>query len=129
MSERAVPNHSYIEASRVKGTAVYNRDGERLGTVEDIVLTKVGGEAVFAVLSFGGFLGMGDHHYPIRWSLLDYDTHLGGYVVNLTRSEIEGSPRYAPGAEVDWGDPVWGVRTNEDERPPVMDPVEGERRR
>jgi sporulation protein YlmC with PRC-barrel domain len=133
MAEVERPSHAYIQGSRVTGTAVYGADGERLGTIEDIVLTKVEGQAVYAVLSFGGFLGMGDRHHPIPWSLLRYDEGLGGYIVNLSREELGRAPGYARDAEPDWsdpmwGDPVWGTRTREDDRPPVMDPVEGERR-
>ncbi len=69
-----------IAASKVNGTAVYNGDGEHLGSVYDILLDKRSGHADYAILSFGGFLGIGDRYHPLPWSQLRYDTQLGGYV-------------------------------------------------
>ena len=126
MQHTSVPNHAYINAARVTGTPVYDLAGEKLGTIEDIVLTKVEGQAVYAVLSFGGFLGMGDRHYPLPWSILTYDTGQDGYVVSLTREQLEGAPSYGVGEEPDWGDPAWGTRVSDHYSRPVMDPVEGE---
>jgi sporulation protein YlmC with PRC-barrel domain len=126
MTETSVPNPAYIQASRVTGTKVYNPQGETLGRIEDVVLTKVEGQAVYAVLSFGGFLGMGDEHYPLPWSILRYDTEQGGYVVNLTREQLEGAPSYGREREPDWGDPAYGTRISDHYSRPVVDPVEGE---
>ena len=56
---------SAILASRVKGTAVYNDSGDKIGTVEDIVLDKQSNRIMFAALGFGGFLGMGEKYYPV----------------------------------------------------------------
>ena len=123
------PNDSYIQATRVTGTPVYNHQGEKLGQIEDIVLTKVEGQAVYAVLSFGGFLGMGHEHYPLPWSILTFDTERGGYVVNLSREHLEGAPRHAAGDTQELGDPAWHTRVTDYYSRPVMDPVEGEIRR
>ena len=126
MQHTSVPNHAYITATRVTGTPVYNPDGEKLGTIEDVVLTKVEGQAVYAVLSFGGFLGMGDRHYPLPWSALTYDPEKGGYVVSLTRDQLEGAPSYGARDEPNWSDPAWGTRVSDHYSRPVVDPVEGE---
>jgi hypothetical protein len=126
MHHASVPNSAYIQASRVTGTPVYNPAGETLGQVEDIVLSKVEGQAVYAVLSFGGFLGIGHDHYPLPWSILHYDTGRGGYVVNLNRDQIERAPRHAAGETPEWGDPAWHTRVSDHYSRPVMDPVEGE---
>ncbi|MCF8709663.1 PRC-barrel domain-containing protein [Rhizorhapis sp. SPR117] len=83
-----------IASDRVEGTAVYNRAGERLGKVENFMVDKVSGTARYAVLSFGGFLGMGKEHYPLPWNLLTYDSDQDGYVVDLDKSTLEGAPRY-----------------------------------
>ena len=73
-------NHdSLIDSSRVEGTAVYNLEGEQIGSIEHLMLEKRGGRVAHAVMSFGGFLGIGEEHYPIPWSKLTYDTELGGY--------------------------------------------------
>jgi sporulation protein YlmC with PRC-barrel domain len=92
-----------IAASKVNGTAVYNGDGEHLGSVYDILLDKRSGHADYAILSFGGFLGIGDRYHPLPWSQLRYDTQLGGYVVGLDRGQLEAAPTYD---EADLG--VWG---------------------
>lgn len=83
-----------IASDKVEGTAVYNRQGERLGSVSNFMVDKVSGNAQYAVLSFGGFLGMGQDHYPLPWTMLTYDTTKGGYVVDLDKTLLEGAPRY-----------------------------------
>src|ERR1700742_3300638 len=84
-----------ILASKVKGTAVYNRAGERIGTVEDIVLDKQSNQIMFAALGFGGVLGIGENYYPVPWSVLDYDEQKGGYVVPLTKERLDKAPSYS----------------------------------
>jgi hypothetical protein len=91
--------HRLIASNRVEGTAVYNRDGEKLGRIENFMVDKVSGRAEYAVMSFGGFLGIGDDHYPLPWSKLTYDTEQGGYVVDLDRDKLENGPKYRAGEE------------------------------
>jgi len=93
-----------ISADKVEGTAVYDRAGNRLGTVEDLMIDKVSGRVAFAVMSFGGFLGIGENHHPLPWSVLTYDTVRGGYVVDLTKEQLEGAPAYASADNVDLSD-------------------------
>jgi len=85
---------SAILASRVKGTAVYNSSGEKIGTVEDVVLDKTSNQIMFAALGFGGVMGIGEKYYPVPWSLLAYDEDKGGYVVPLDRERIKNAPAY-----------------------------------
>ena len=93
-----------ITASRVIGTAVYNTAGDRIGTIEDVMLEKMSNGIMFAVIGFGGFLGIGENHHPLPWSVLTYDTTKGGYVVDLTREQLEGAPTYAAADNVDLSD-------------------------
>ena len=83
-----------IRASKVQGTSVYNTSGESIGTVEDVVLSKQSNDIMFAVLGFGGFLGMGEKFHPVPWSLLNYDKDKGGYVVPLTKDVLKAAPAY-----------------------------------
>ena len=83
-----------ILASKVKGTAVYNEAGEKIGTVEDVVLDKASNQIMFAALGFGGVMGIGEKYYPIPWSLLQYNKEKGGYVVPLNKERIEKAPAY-----------------------------------
>lgn len=102
-----------IAADQVEGTRVYNRAGENLGSVEDIMIDKLSGKIAYAVVSFGGFLGMGDRHYPLPWEKLDYDTNMGGFVVDLDKKMLEGAPSYTDEESVGWEDPTWGRRVND----------------
>jgi sporulation protein YlmC with PRC-barrel domain len=63
-----------IRASRVIGTSVYNTAGENIGTIEDVMLDKLSNGIMFAVIGFGGFLGIGEKYHAIPWSVLDYET-------------------------------------------------------
>jgi sporulation protein YlmC with PRC-barrel domain len=102
-----------IAASKVNGTNVYNRAGEKLGSVYDVMLDKRSGKADYAIMSFGGFLGMGDSYHPLPWDQLTYDTNMGGYVVNLDRARLEGAPSYATSDTTAWDDPEYGRRVND----------------
>jgi len=83
-----------ILASKVKGTTVYNNAGDKIGTVEDVVLDKLSNQIMFAALGFGGLMGIGEKYYPVPWSMLNYSQDKGGYVVPLDKSQIENAPAY-----------------------------------
>ena len=55
------------------------------------------------MLSFGGFLGVGTDQYPLPWSTLKYDEDLGGYVVNISKEQLERAPKFAQSDTWDWG--------------------------
>jgi sporulation protein YlmC with PRC-barrel domain len=93
-----------IAASKVNGTAVYNTSGEKLGSIYDVMLEKMSGKASYAIMSFGGFLGMGEQYHPLPWDQLTYDQGQGGYVVNLDRQRLEGAPVYSAGDLNTWDD-------------------------
>jgi hypothetical protein len=96
-----------ISSDKVDGTAVYNREAEKLGSIHTLMIDKVSGKVAYAVMSFGGFLGMGDRYHPLPWNVLTYDTSQGGYVVDLDRSRLEGAPTYASSETPNWGDRRW----------------------
>ena len=116
-------SHSLIASDRVEGTPVRRSSGEKIGTIERLMIDKISGNVAYAVLSFGGFLGMGQKHLPIPWVRLTYDRNLGAYHLDLTADELKGAPSFAAGQEFDWGDrsreieihnyyrvpPYWGV--------------------
>ncbi|CAM5761748.1 photosystem reaction center subunit H [Labrys miyagiensis] len=95
-----------IGSDKVEGTAVYGADGERIGSVERVMLDKRSGQVSYAVLAFGGFLGIGDDHYPLSWDSLKYNTDLGGYQVAVTEDDLTSAPRYTHEEEWDWNDPA-----------------------
>src|SRR5215207_6584890 len=95
-----------IASNRVEGTEVYNRAGEHLGEIYNFMVDKFSGQVAYAVMSFGGFLGIGERYHPLPWASLDYDVNQGGYVVDLDRSKLELAPSY--GREEDpWRDPAY----------------------
>jgi hypothetical protein len=106
MAERETS--SLIASDKVEGTAVYGPDQNKIGTVERVMIDKLSGKVAYAVISYGGFLGMGEEYYPTPWSNLKYDTNLEGYLVNFTRDQIEAAPKYAD--ENDW---QWSRETDQ----------------
>jgi hypothetical protein len=93
-----------ISAGKVQGTNVYNTQGDALGEVHDVMIDKRSGKIAYAVMSFGGFLGMGNQYHPLPWNTLKYDTRQGGYVVGMTKQQLEGAPSFAPTDSPAWGD-------------------------
>ncbi|WP_291202671.1 PRC-barrel domain-containing protein [Hyphomonas sp.] len=81
-----------ISSSRVEGTAVFNLDGEKLGTVDSVMIDRSTGHVVYAVMAFGGFLRMGEKRHPMPWKTMVYDKQREGYVVSLSRVDLEAAP-------------------------------------
>lgn len=101
-----------ISSERVEGTDVYNRAGEKLGSIDDLMIDKHSGHVRYAVLEFGGFLGMGTDRYPLPWNMLKYDTSLDGYVVPLDKSQLDKAPRYSADERPPF-DEAYGRRVND----------------
>jgi len=102
MTTEARETAGLIGSDKVEGTAVYGADGSKIGSIERVMLGKTDGRIAYAVLGFGGFLGIGDDHYPLPWDQLTYDTSLGGYRVAITEKQLEGAPKYSD--TWDWED-------------------------
>ena len=88
------PNHSLITTDRVNGTPVFNLAGERIGHIDNLSINKTSGQVIYALLSFGGFLGMGERFHPLPWNVLDYDPAKEGYVVPLEKAQLDTAPSY-----------------------------------
>lgn len=93
-----------IAARKVNGTTVYGANGGKIGSIYDVMLEKNSGRADYAILSFGGFLGIGEKYHPLPWNQLRYDTQLGGYVVDLNRERLEGAPSFEQDELSAWDD-------------------------
>lgn len=102
-----------ISSSKVQGTEVYGPGGDHVGEIDHMMIERVSGRVVYAVMSFGGFLGMGKDFYPIPWNALKYDTTLDGYRTDITREQVEGAPAYAGGETFDWNDDEWHSRVHD----------------
>lgn len=84
-----------IAAEKVRGTSVYNSAGDDLGTIHDLMIDKRAGRVAYAVMSFGGFLGMGEKYHPLPWNVLTYDESKGGYNIDLTSDQLKSAPSYS----------------------------------
>lgn len=102
--------HANIRASNVSGTDVYSPAGEHLGHIDDLVIGKRDGRIKYVIMSFGGFLGIGEEFHPLPWDKLQYDENRRGYVIDLTKDALKEAPRYPRGQEPDWDDDEWGRR-------------------
>lgn len=87
-------NHNLIASDRVEGTRVFRSSGEKIGTIQRLMIDKLSGNVVYAVLSFGWFLGIGQLHLPIQWARLKYDPTQAGYLVDLTDEELGRAPAH-----------------------------------
>jgi sporulation protein YlmC with PRC-barrel domain len=83
---------SAIRVSKVLGTNVRDPAGQKIGEVEDVILDKESNRIMFAVLSFGGFLGVAEKYHPLPWASLDYDENQNAYVVNFTKEQLKAAP-------------------------------------
>jgi sporulation protein YlmC with PRC-barrel domain len=102
-----------ISSQKVDGTAVYNRDGDSLGTIDHMMIDKFTGQVEYAVMSSGGFLGIGDSYNPVPWKSLVYDVNLGGYVMDADRARLEQAPRFQSTGRPNWSDRAYTERVDE----------------
>lgn len=102
------PN-ALVSSADVMGTAVYNHQGEHVGSIDHVMIDKLSGKVAYAVMAFGGVLGIGEEHYPVPWGALRYDVAQGGFVTDVTAEQLSGAP---PRGD-DWqGDRDWETRTH-----------------
>ena len=107
MPEPAADNdtpHELIGSDRVEGTKVFRPDGQHIGHIVRIMIDKGSGQAAYAVMNFGGFLGLGQEAYPLPWSLLKFNAKLGGYEVNVSDAQLKEAPKFAADENFDLGD-------------------------
>src|SRR5215217_3636552 len=91
----SAPSHPLIESDHIEGTAVYDANGKQIGTIKRLVIEKVSGHVVYAVTSFGGFLGLGSETHTLPWEQLHYDPDLGGYKTNITEEQLRKAPEFS----------------------------------
>ena len=120
-SLEARETHALIGSDKVEGTAVYRSNGDKVGHIARVMIDKLSGKVAYAVMSFGGFMGIGEDYYPLPWSLLTYNPRLEGYEVNVSEQQLTGAPKYGTHETWDWNrrgqavddyynvPPYWGV--------------------
>jgi PRC-barrel domain len=99
-------------SSDLVGTAVYNLQGYNLGSIYSLMVDKITGQVAYAVMSFGGFLGIGESYHPLPWRMLKYDVRQNGYVVDIDRRRLEEAPSYNAANTPDWSDRAHGHRVD-----------------
>lgn len=110
-------NHRLISSEDVNGTSVYGLSGDsKIGDIDHLMIDKLSGRITYAVMSFGGFLGLGPSHYPIPWAALKYDTALGGYRTGVTADQLKDAPEFSDDS---WADRGWETRTHQHYGAPV----------
>ena len=95
---------SLIASDKVENTPVYRSNGEQVGTIQRVMIDKLSGKVAYAIMSFGGFMGIGEDYYPLPWNVLTYNESLGGYEVNVTEQQLKGAPHYSQHQSWDWSD-------------------------
>jgi PRC-barrel domain protein len=93
-----------IGSDKVEGTDVYRPGGDKIGKIERVMIDKVTGNVAYAVMSFGGFLGLGGDYYPVPWSLLTYNERFGGYEVDIVEAQLKGAPTFRRDEAWDYSD-------------------------
>ena len=93
-----------VESDRVEGTTVYDPQGNNIGSIKRIMIDKITGQVAYAVLSFGGFLGVGTEEHSIPWNKLTYDTNLDGFRTDITEQQLRGAPAFSRDRDYDWSD-------------------------
>ncbi|HVO03011.1 MAG TPA: PRC-barrel domain-containing protein [Candidatus Cybelea sp.] len=99
-----------IAADKVQGTDVYTRRRDRAGEIEDIMIDKISGRVAYAIVAFGGFLGMGETRRAIPWSVLHYDTELGGYIAEVDDAVLKDAPNEVSSDDRYYRDMDWNTR-------------------
>ena len=104
------PDRNLISSEDVEGTNVYDPNGNSIGEVDHLMIDKMSGKVAYAVISFGGFLGLGHSHYPVPWATLTYDTSLGGFRTDVTEQQLKDAPAFSDDS---WGDRDWESKTHQ----------------
>ncbi len=97
-------DRSLVSSEDVQGTNVYSADGSKIGEIDHLMIEKQAGRVTYAVMSFGGFMGLGNSHYPLPWAALTYNTDLGGYQTNVTETQLKNAPEFSEDA---WANRNW----------------------
>ncbi|GAA4032984.1 PRC-barrel domain-containing protein [Actimicrobium antarcticum] len=101
------PGPELMGADTLLGEDVYNRQDEQLGDIKEIMLDMRSGNVAYAVLSFGGFLGMGEKLFAVPWKALTLDTVNKRFILDATKEKLENAPGFDNDEWPDMADPGW----------------------
>ena len=105
--------HELIASDKVEGTAVRRPNGDKIGEIERVMIDKLSGKVAYAVMSFGGFLGVGEDYYPVPWDKLTYNTAIDAYELDISEDRLSGAPKYPAGTDYDWSREGGGKSVND----------------
>jgi sporulation protein YlmC with PRC-barrel domain len=105
----ATASRRVLSASTLKGDKVVNLQGENLGDIQELMIDLERGRIAYAVLSFGGFLGMGDKLFAIPWEALTVDMANKRLVLNIDKQLLKQAPGFDKDNWPDMTDPAWGA--------------------
>jgi sporulation protein YlmC with PRC-barrel domain len=108
--ESAQLTRRVLSASTLKGDRVVNRQGEDLGKIEDLMIDLDRGRIAYAVLSFGGILGLGDKLFAIPWEALSVDTVEKRFILAISKELLDKAPGFDKNHWPDMADPAWGAQ-------------------
>jgi hypothetical protein len=103
----ANPKFSLVSSEDIEGAKVLDPNGENIGEIDQLLIDRVSGNVRYAIMSFGGFLGLGNRKYPLPWGSLKYDSEHEGFIANVTQQQLKDAPQF--GAE-SWTDREWESR-------------------
>jgi sporulation protein YlmC with PRC-barrel domain len=102
--QTTLSNTSLVSSEDVEGTNVYDTNGGKIGDIDHLVIDKASGRVMYAITSFGGFIGLGQSNYPLPWQTLTYDPNLDGYRTAITEEQLNNAPSYG---ENSWTNRNW----------------------
>lgn len=119
------PGPDVMDAASLTGDDVVNADGEDLGKIKAIMLDVRSGRVAYAVLSFGGLLGVGDKLFAIPWSALVLDALHKRFIFNVSKQLLEAAPGFDQDHWPSKADPAWATQVHDSYEPPYLgdDPV------
>ncbi len=99
--------YNLIASDKVEGTDVRRSNGDKIGAIYRLMIDKRSGRVAYAVMSFGGFLGLGESRKPIPWEALRYNENLDAYELDINEDQLRSAPQYTDSEAFDWSDADW----------------------
>jgi len=107
-----------IASDKVESTPVRRPNGDKIGTIQRVMIDKRTGRVGYAVMTFGGFLGIGSDYYALPWSMLTYNEGLDAYELDISKDQLRGAPAHAARDRFDWDDRQWAQQVHDYYRVP-----------
>lgn len=108
-SEKSVAMYGTVRASNIIGETVINGEGENIGSIYDLVIDAKNNRLAYAVLSFGGFLGMGTKLFAIPWAAFEFSLTENKLILNIDKEKLKNAPGFEESDKwPDFSDTLWG---------------------